>query len=49
MLVENKEQRKPRESRRAALSFELSEVLHMLDALEDRMQQPANENSPKTA
>jgi hypothetical protein len=45
MLVEKQEQRK----QRPQLSFELAEVLHMLDALEGKALKPANGNVPQKA
>jgi hypothetical protein len=46
MLVEKSDTQK---GQRPQVSFELAEVLHMLDALEGKAMQPANSNTPKKA
>jgi hypothetical protein len=46
MLVEKSDARKGQSPQ---VSFELAEVLHMLDALEGKALKPANANTPQKA
>jgi hypothetical protein len=38
-----------RKTQRSQVSFELAEVLHVLEALEGKALKPANGNTPQTA
>jgi hypothetical protein len=49
MLVEYGQARKSSKPRRAQLSFELSEVLHMLEALEGMPAARKPDDTPQTA
>jgi hypothetical protein len=49
MLVEHGQARKGSKPRRAQLSFELSEVLHMLESLEGMPLKSKPDDAPQTA